>query len=147
MITVFGKIEPLPYPEKPYRITQVTQFENTARVWWLESLPDAKRRDVLMVCFPEVKHELAMEFVAWLQYQPALIDVVAALQEDGVLWKMWSVENGYIPLKTPFDDEDAKFLSSLRIKWEDGSQTQSGLRLVQTKDGSVPDPPLGSGSR
>lgn len=129
----------------PFRVTEVTQWEAEARGWWMESLMDVNR-DILMVYFPECKHQESKHFENWIIHQPALVDVMIALEEDKILWKMWSVENGHTVMKTPLNGEDEKFLKSIRIRWEDATQNQSGLHLVRPENHQKPNSFSGSDS-
>lgn len=131
MLRLFVKIEPTPPINSPFRITQVSQFEGDAQVWW-QNAAGTRCNDVLIVDFPECKCQDAQEFVAWVHHRPKLIDVMEALHEDRIAWSLWSVDHEKTTLKTPINDQDLKFLKSLRVSWDEEkpASDQSGLHLV-----------------
>ena len=165
MMVLYAKIEPPPNgATAPFRVTQATQWEAEASAWAVVAKMDPQRRDILMVYFPECKHQMAVDFLAGIHHSPILMEVMTALQKDGILWKMWSLEHGQIGAgqgDTVWDaayaeaypgvftmpgvgkpnDQDHKFLKALRIKRDDEkTKDQSGLHLVQPGDGEEQDP-------
>jgi len=141
MLVVYAKIEPTTGLAAPlFCVTKTSQWESDGAKWWQEGLAQQDHHDVLIVYFPECKHQRAVDFMHSIHEQPSLMDTVAALESDGILWKMWSVEMaaptpawdkayneaypgnnfGINPCavdSTP-NDTDHKFLKSLKIKWE-----------------------------
>lgn len=130
MLRLFAKIEPTPPVNSPFRITQISQFEGDAKVWW-DNAGDTRCNDVLIVDFPECKVADANHFCAWIQHRPKLFDVMNALHGDQIAWSLWSVDHDKPRLLTPINDEDLKFMKAMRIKFDDKeTQDQSGLHLV-----------------
>lgn len=151
MLMLYAKITPPLMGNSPFRVTEVTQWEAEARAWSLQIPLDPQRKDILMLYFPECRHQDALDFIAWVHHRPILMDVMIALEEDRIFWKMWSVENSFLSLRTPINGDDEKFLKSLRVKWENNeqvdrteTQNQSGLHLVRPEDSSKQDPSSGS---
>jgi hypothetical protein len=95
MIVVYGRLE-----GSPPCVTMVTQQTSVADRWY-EAMKLRERmfadqpahQDVLIVEFPDQRREAAVEFLSWMHHKPRLFEITAALAQDGIVWKMWSVEN------------------------------------------------------
>jgi hypothetical protein len=89
---LYAKITPPLTGNSPFRVTEVTQWEAEARVWSLQIPLDPQRKDILILYFPECRHQDALDFIAWIHHRPILMDVMTTLEQDGILWKLWSLE-------------------------------------------------------
>ena len=92
MLMLYAKITPPLTGNSPFRVTEVTQWEAEARVWSLQIPLDPQRKDILILYFPECRHQDALDFIAWIHHRPILMDLMTALEQDGILWKLWSLE-------------------------------------------------------
>jgi hypothetical protein len=98
---------------------------------------------VLAVYFPDIKQNDALDFMTWVRnFQPLFTDVMAAVISDGLFWRTGSIDaptSISIPTSeaenlidaafgkviiTP-NDNDLKFLKSLRIKWSSDEEVEA----------------------
>lgn len=125
MLTIYAKVDGEDFPR---RVTNASRLKLDAQEWWA-----AKAQEIVVIDIPEEMTEYAVDLLRWFHTIPALMQVMAVLTEDGIPWRMWSIENdSRVELCTPINADDLQFLKSLKVSWDENAPTenQSGLHLV-----------------